>query len=254
MEVVGGPSSSLVPVGGGPGLQHGRAVLGGLLGRHLQQLPVQDEAEHVVTSDVRGIVSFLLLYIKALLETFLVLGAGAMEVEGVRDDGSRGGGVLQDLHHDHPHGSGRVLNETQPSSTLSSSGNGNLHFICFQIFILFMFLDGSMPGLLSHDSLLSPTRGEPRKTPPRGDRLPSSSGGGGSPSPIGLENSWPVGGLLREYQAAWDLLMRAPPSARALVMGGAAPPVSSTPQDSSAPPESTGLTLSTDGKFFVLGF
>ena len=62
MEVVGGPSSSLVPVGGGPGLQHGRAVLGGLLGRHLQQLPVQDEAEHVVTSDVRGIVSFLLLY------------------------------------------------------------------------------------------------------------------------------------------------------------------------------------------------
>ena len=144
------------------------------------------------------------------------------------------------------------------------SRNLPLHFhlqvrgICilfvFQIFILFMFLDGSMPDLLSHDSLLSPTRGEPSKTPPRGDRLPSSSGGGGSPSPIRLENSWPVGGLLREYQAAWDLLMRAPPSARALVMGGAAPPVSSTPQDSSAPPESTGLTLSTDGKFFVLVF
>ena len=112
-------------------MQHVRAVLGGLLGRHLQQLPVQDEAEHVVTSDVRGIVSFLLLYIKALLETFLVLGVGAMEIEGVRDDGSRGGGVLQDLHHDHPLESGRVLNETQPSSTLSSSGTRNLHFICF---------------------------------------------------------------------------------------------------------------------------
>ena len=179
-----------------------------------------------------------------------------MEVEGLRGDGSVGGGGLPDLQGDLQPVLDRLHEDADPSSTLSTTGTFLSLFLILTIQISILFSGGSMPSLISHDSRFSPSRGEPSKTPPRGEGLPSSSGPG-SPSPIGLENSWPAGGLLREYQAAWNLLMRAPATARALVMGSAAPPVappiSSTPQaDSSVPQESTGLTLSTDGELLVL--
>jgi len=87
---------------------------------------------------------------------------------------------------------------------------------------------GSSPSSGLPSRTQSPVRGERPKTPPQEGTPPPSSSAAASPSPIGYNNSWPRGGMLHQYQQAWDFLMRAPQSARDLVMDGASVPVSST--------------------------